>query len=759
MTDQDQQLSETTVSSENTTIVSDNKDQSSENTEKLKENETTTSEQSSTHRITMPQDIRYTTEENDREKLMKKYNNYQISDTNACNIRFLTDNRQKKSLFGRHDEYSGLHSLAKTFNVNIFPGYQQTTKHSYKIFGTESSVRKCLIEIMNRMFKRSNRSTQRDHNENHNQRATSNIEKLQETEVLLDKEINEKSSVSTSLLVTETNPDSSAIEEQNSVIPTISNIEQTQETEVSSENDKTDEKSSLHLPSINVDSSITEETKSIDPISSSTNEEKNDNIEQEQIKFIPLERKPQYTFVMLISSQGQEVLKKSWSFFAGSLQQRLNIVVMNPVKLPKFGDKQIQSELSITGELIENLTDACLQITAFINDVLGVPIQSYKHDDESARNENNHNQRQKHDNHTYRSSSSPYQGQSSFNNYHGRTFFNRNRNDILEQVILIRHDCVSRIVGIRASNLKRIQTKSHLRDMIVGRQANENGYVECTLSAYQSRNIKFAIDTIRSFLRNEDDSAVLVIESKHGDASLQDSPHLHELAPPNIEHSSTTSSELCQSNKEIGFMTKSLNLGNNNPYPQPLYNFQNTPSFDFTHQATSASRKTDKRRGELHDHNKTPNESQNQQYDSLSSYYSSNSPRHKSKRSCPETKEIHCTTDDGFWIQKQYYYALDDTSKQLFDSLIDKLDKIRIATEENAARKQQRLVGRNRSNKTRIHSSSISYLNDDNNNHNEKDLTIKSTQSENNIKVDQSTDVNEEKENNQESTTVIINQD
>ncbi|CAF4657357.1 unnamed protein product [Rotaria sp. Silwood1] len=189
-------------------------------------------------------------------------------------------------------------------------------------------------------------------------------------------------------------------------------------------------------------------------------------------------------------------------------------------------------------------------------------------------------------------------------------------------------------------------------------------------------------------------------------------------------------------------MTKSLNLGNNNPYPQPLYNFQNTPSFDFTHQATSASRKTDKRRGELHDHNKTPNESQNQQYDSLSSYYSSNSPRHKSKRSCPETKEIHY-----------------DTSKQLFDSLIDKLDKIRIATEENAARKQQRLVGRNRSNKTRIHSSSISYLNDDNNNHNEKDLTIKSTQSENNIKVDQSTDVNEEKENNQESTTVIINQD
>jgi hypothetical protein len=46
--------------------------------------------------------------------------------------------------------------------------------------------------------------------------------------------------------------------------------------------------------------------------------------------------------------------------------------------LPKFGDKQWQNELSITGESHENLTDAALQITAFINDVLGVPIQAYK---------------------------------------------------------------------------------------------------------------------------------------------------------------------------------------------------------------------------------------------------------------------------------------------------------------------------------------------------------------------------------------------
>ena len=51
----------------------------------------------------MPQDIRYSTEPNDREKLMEKYKNYQVSDTNACNIRFLTDNRQKKNILGRHE--------------------------------------------------------------------------------------------------------------------------------------------------------------------------------------------------------------------------------------------------------------------------------------------------------------------------------------------------------------------------------------------------------------------------------------------------------------------------------------------------------------------------------------------------------------------------------------------------------------------------------------------------------------------------------
>jgi len=109
--------------------------------------------------------------------------------------------------------------------------------------------------------------------------------------------------------------------------------------------------------------------------------------------------------------------------------------------------------------------------------------------------------------------------------------------------ILYFNELLIYILGTRGSNLKRIQTKCHLRDMIVGRLANENGYVECTLTAYQIRNLHFAIDTIRSFLRNEDESAVLVVESNHTDTPGQDSPHLHELVPPS---NTITSSELSQ---------------------------------------------------------------------------------------------------------------------------------------------------------------------------------------------------------------------
>jgi len=87
---------------------------------------------------------------------------------------------------------------------------------------------------------------------------------------------------------------------------------------LSLDNEKSDDKSPPHptaifVTTINPDSSIIEEKKSIIPSTPNNNEEKIDtkdeNIEGEQYKFIPLERKPEYTFIILITSQGQEVLK------------------------------------------------------------------------------------------------------------------------------------------------------------------------------------------------------------------------------------------------------------------------------------------------------------------------------------------------------------------------------------------------------------------------------------------------------------------
>lgn len=65
---------------------------------------------------------------------------------------------------------------------------------------------------------------------------------------------------------------------------------------------------------------------------------------------------------------------------------------------------------------------------------------------------------------------------------------------------------------------------------------------------------------------------------------------------------------------------------------------------------------------------------------------------------------------------------------------MEKLEKIRIDTEENAVRKQQRLAGRNRSMKSRAHPTSISYLNGENQ-PSDKEDTVKAVQNEDTGKV------------------------
>lgn len=156
-------------------------------------------------------------------------------------------------------------------------GYQNSAKHSFKVSGTEANVRKSLIEIVNRMFKSSNRSSTQNDGDNNNPSTT--VEKSEETEV------------STSKLSDDKNTD-----------------------------DQTPQPAPIFVTTINPDSSVTEEQKLVTPSTPNENEEKpEETTEEEQYKFVPIERKPEYTFILLITSQGQEVLKSMRIFFSRNL--------------------------------------------------------------------------------------------------------------------------------------------------------------------------------------------------------------------------------------------------------------------------------------------------------------------------------------------------------------------------------------------------------------------------------------------------------
>lgn len=127
MSNQEQESIETKPASENADIQPVDENQTTENNEKIEtssssENKTSNDQEpppppTATRRIVMAQDIRYSTEQGDRDKLIEKYNNYQVSDTNSCNIRFLTDHRQKKNLFGRNEGKDFLKNLFLFFHL------------------------------------------------------------------------------------------------------------------------------------------------------------------------------------------------------------------------------------------------------------------------------------------------------------------------------------------------------------------------------------------------------------------------------------------------------------------------------------------------------------------------------------------------------------------------------------------------------------------------------------------------------------------
>ena len=291
MTDQDQQSTETTVSSEQPKLVADDPQLSSSNNETKVDDTSVVDSKPAARRVMMPQDVRYSTEANDREKLLEKYNNYEESTINACNIRFLIDHREKKLLLGQNEgklaidepececslfsrrrteesRISWCHLrrehlrkcvfLSRVESIVIFfqPGYQQSTKHSYKTFGTEANVRQCLIEVINRIFKQSKKQPSnkgRGHRENSAERPSPCVS--------ADENVEEKS------------PESQ---------PTL-----------------------IFVTTINPDSSITEETKPVTPATPNVTEEKGES------KSDPIPRAREHKFVMLITSQGQEVLKSN----------------------------------------------------------------------------------------------------------------------------------------------------------------------------------------------------------------------------------------------------------------------------------------------------------------------------------------------------------------------------------------------------------------------------------------------------------------
>jgi hypothetical protein len=334
MNNQEEESSETKTTSENSEIQTTDENSTLNNDEKIEksnENEKSCSspenkisnEQEPTRRIIMSQDIRYSTEQGDRDKLMEKYNNYQVSDTNSCNIRFLTDHRQKKILFGRSEgtnlrnsffflfgfffieENSNLHSISKTFNVNMLVRIYILFLFNIYLFFFLSRVIKILQNIHLKFL----------------------VQKLMYENVLLklligclNSKIEQQLKVIAKIIINkQVQLMSKNLMKQKFQLVNFINKKLLMNLNFSFlDNEKSDDKSSpqptsIFVTTINPDSSVSEEKKSIIPSISNDNEEKSDtkdeNIEEGQYKFIPLERKPEYTFIILITSQGQEVLK------------------------------------------------------------------------------------------------------------------------------------------------------------------------------------------------------------------------------------------------------------------------------------------------------------------------------------------------------------------------------------------------------------------------------------------------------------------
>lgn len=105
MNNTEQEKNETNVSSENSEATTTKEEQPNpvEEQRNTEESGATSNEPVKARRPVISQDIRYATEPDEQDKLLEKYQQYQVSESNACHLRFLTDHRQNKTLLGRND--------------------------------------------------------------------------------------------------------------------------------------------------------------------------------------------------------------------------------------------------------------------------------------------------------------------------------------------------------------------------------------------------------------------------------------------------------------------------------------------------------------------------------------------------------------------------------------------------------------------------------------------------------------------------------
>ncbi|CAF0743222.1 unnamed protein product [Didymodactylos carnosus] len=774
-----------------------------------------------------PQDIRYSSEHIERDKIIEKFRRYEMSDTNACTVRFLIVSQQQKKLFGY--KHQG----------EIKPGYQHFQKHSYKIFGTELNVHKCLKEILSKLFftdrkyQCQNRYSEMDRLQN-----TNDKEKQQPTtpDVELNTVSKDSSILSPNITVIQSSVDlpteqyqshseektanSSESIQSNVFVTTISSDGSIQEEMVASGNQQSkqqqqtegNENKSEEIKLTNEQSQEnpggdSQEIKSINEEKPLTAGNTNSTSEQQQrediLRYHPIEKKPTMNFTFLLFKEVIDLWKRS-SYFIGTLQQRLNVAIQRPG--PKFGEKQF--ELQITGDNIDSIADACIQITAFLQHELGQEPEIYKDYPVSTarisagcepsdqlqqdgtmsenpahsstpefpqRPTNNYNryeqsqqqrsegrfradqnragyspqqqppfsisvyeqQQRRFDNSNVQQQFHPasqhyqqqqYSHESQQQMFHPsqqqqRGYQYQQQHQQPETAILIRTDCVARIIGKGGANLKLIRNRCHLRD--IGFEPKDTSgrkeYIRCELRGEQ-RPISDAILMIRDMLKREGPGAVKDAQQFTEQQFNEQQQHYpppseypNQFAPPQLQTSVNDSFAVPHVIDHIyrsDLTGRPLHFNSNSlvqcQQQQPSYNFNKNnlatnngqiPQFDFVHRPTSG--KKDKRQNESFEFapssngNKDSYESQHQQ--SSSSNSSSTSPRHKIKRSCPETKEIPTVTDEGHWILQAHLSQLNEHDRKQFQLIMDKVEKIKLDEEKMKSKHQQQ------------HSSSSSY--------------------------------------------------